>query len=498
MFWLFVVLLCFQLCAHIRFCLEAVDDAVGLWSVEPSSTKLQALRLVGLRLATQLQWDARSDLLLARVVACIFKHMLRSHATGVYWYGNGSWRCLDKIPAGMLMVIEDAIHAGQVCFMNLAADPEAPELREMEQVMAYLEGVDTDDHTILKSDFNMGQMASRTSRWWAQAGEQLSNIALRFSTTSGRTKSALAVYGEYMLTDLPPPNGFINLNDAAFRVNDDESGDRMVQKNKKPDNNCYFHIPCSLAYKPSDVNVRRVRRFLATTFASHPAARLIDLSMEALCLYGIAMPHKIVILCGPGGDGKSLRSMLRANVFGTGHKFMSPQALQKEDEFRVQGCHFGNAKVVTIQECKGGVPMVEDVFKLFVDGGALPCRPNYGEETQYLSWASTAKFWEMNLILPRVHGVTRRIPVIVMIQKQAIPVVVKILMANLMQGSMRQSMLRRMQRYTTCVAMEHAANVGPLHASSASTVCSPRRSARPSTSRSFTPVSMHALLASRR
>ena len=116
----------------------------------------------------------------------------------------------------MLMVIEDAIHAGQVCFMNLASDPEAPELREMEQVMAYLEGVDTDDHTILKSDFNMGQMASHTSRWWAQAGEQLSNIALRFSTTSGRTKSALAVYGEYMLTDLAPPNGFINLSDAAF------------------------------------------------------------------------------------------------------------------------------------------------------------------------------------------------------------------------------------------------------------------------------------------
>eukprot|EP00973_Karenia_brevis_P012087 1640705-Karenia_brevis.AAC.1 len=31
-------------------------------------------------------------------------------------------------------------------------------------------------------------------------------------------------------------------------------------------------------------------------------------------------------------------------------------------------------------------------------------RPNYGTDTVYYAWDRCAKFWEMNLIVPCIHG----------------------------------------------------------------------------------------------
>jgi hypothetical protein len=392
---------------HLKKVFEDVELAENnVWSEDVPDMLGVTLRLVGLRLATFAQWDSRSDLLVARVMACIFRHHLRAHATGVYLYRNGAWMPLEKMPPSMMMRAEETLARAQIVFVNLQ---ESHAGSTLEQLFEMVKEMDlSGEQGLLQSDLRITKATDSTQKkWWANAAEAIGAVSLRFQAAAGRQKAsaALEVYGTYMMTELPPVNNFINFQDCAFIVHPDEAaGDRLEQKNKTPENDCYIHMPCSLAYKPSDANVERLRRFMATTFAGHPESRLIDASMEALCLFGRPMPHRIVILMGPGGDGKSLRSMLRHNMFGTGHRFMNPQALQKDDEFRLQGSQFGNVKAVTIQECKGGAPLIEDVFKLFIDGGLLGCRPNYGEETKYLSWAHTGKYWETNLILPSIHG----------------------------------------------------------------------------------------------
>ena len=50
-----------------------------------------------------------------------------------------------------------------------------------------------------------------------------------------------------------------------------------------------------------------------------------------------------------------------------------------EEEFRKQGGQFAHARAITLQECAGGVHLLEDMFKKFVSGEELACRPNYGE-----------------------------------------------------------------------------------------------------------------------
>ena len=67
----------------------------------------------------------------------------------------------------------------------------------------------------------------------------------------------------------------------------------------------------------------------------------------------------------------------------------------------MRNCHMD---LVTIQECFGGSPLLEDIFKKWCSGDLVETRPNFGVETVYYAWDKCAKFWEMNLIVPCIHG----------------------------------------------------------------------------------------------
>ena len=47
------------------------------------------------------------------------------------------------------------------------------------------------------------------------------------------------------------------------------------------------------------------------------------MAMEALALYGLTLPQKIIVFIGDGGDGKSSRTILRGNVMGKMHAILS-------------------------------------------------------------------------------------------------------------------------------------------------------------------------------
>lgn len=113
-------------------------------------------------------------------------------------------------------------------------------------------------------------------------------------------------------------------------------------------------------------------------------------------------------MTGNGGDGKSARTILRDNVFAGHHKIVGPDVFQKPDEFRIQGCHFANAKCITTQECLAGSPMMEDVWKNFVSGGKLAVRPLYGKSTEWVRWSKCGKFWENNRTFPSIKGDYRK------------------------------------------------------------------------------------------
>lgn len=225
-------------------------------------------------------------------------------------------------------------------------------------------------------------------------------LASRF-TASARKESVLEAYVQFFSRDMPEWPLIINFEDASLQFEEDGAN---KQVGKSPRNNVYVHIPVSLDYEPSEDNVLKLRKALATMFAGNKEGRKADMCADALVLFGGLFPHRIIVFTGAGGDGKSLRTSLRKAVFGKCHGFLSPMCFNVPEEFRKQAGQIAHMNAVTIQECIGGSPLLEDVFKKFCSGDEIETRPNYGVETVYYAWDKCAKFWEMNLIVPCIHG----------------------------------------------------------------------------------------------
>jgi hypothetical protein len=51
---------------------------------------------------------------------------------------------------------------------------------------------------------------------------------------------------------------------------------------------------------------------------------------------------------------------------------------------------------ISLEECRAGGKLLDEIFKAFVSGEDLASRPNYGRVTDMVSFGSAAKFWEIN------------------------------------------------------------------------------------------------------
>ena len=87
---------------------------------------------------------------------------------------------------------------------------------------------------------------------------------------------------------------------------------------------------------------------------------------------------------------------LRHNGYGGSHHYVSPGVLETEEEWRKQSIHFARARGITLEEVAMGAQLRPDILKTWWSAGFLPARPNYGRETQMLSWPGTAFNWNCN------------------------------------------------------------------------------------------------------
>jgi hypothetical protein len=378
-----------------------VAAAVAQWQRVPSDQHRRSLLLVGLLVGSEANWDARSDLLVGRVLGTLYHDSVRAHSNAVVHYENGAWVRAEEIPAPMLINIEALLSRAKQLFLHLA---ENEVHRSWDAAFTALQHFDGDAQHVPIEEHEL----KAYQHWAATAGKALTNLAPKFTGGTGRGKSVLDSFATWFQRPNPAKTGTLNFRDACLQIKPSAPGTsgvtRITQLRTSPANNCYAHVPMQLSFKPSDHSRKLMRLFLATTFAGNSDGLLLDMCMEALSVGSGPLPQKMIVMQGPGGDGKSLRSILRHNVFAGMHKFMTPNVFEQDDEFRKQGGQFAHSLCVTFQECNGGVCLLEEIFKKFVSGEELACRPNYGTTTQYYMWDECAKFWEMNLITPAIKG----------------------------------------------------------------------------------------------
>ena len=129
----------------------------------------------------------------------------------------------------------------------------------------------------------------------------------------------------------------------------DTKGAISVQAKKNPYNNCYTSIPIRLSVKPYIEAIRKMTKFLSTTFAKSGQGHLMIMAMIALAVHHHPMPHVMIFLIGLGGEGNTFFTMkLLKAVFGTGHASPSSKMLQVEEECsqaRASVCPSGLASI---------------------------------------------------------------------------------------------------------------------------------------------------------
>ena len=152
-----------------------------------------------------------------------------------------------------------------------------------------------------------------------------------------------------------------------------------------------------------------MRVFLCTTFAGNPEGRNIDMAGVAMILYNVVVPQIAEVLIGDGSNAKSALAVLRSNVLGKHHAFVSSEVLQRPDEFRKQGKHFASCRALTLQENHAGEPWIEDLVKRFIGGEFIACRALFGKVTELYFWRMALKVLEWNRTFPSIRGDWRNI-----------------------------------------------------------------------------------------
>lgn len=372
---------------------QKVLDPISQWDPPPPDSAGDALLLLGLAVVSPVAWDFRSDMLAAAVLGLLSQKDLRAHSSGIHMYGHVAWQKSQELPSGKVLRIDKAIQRCSHYLVDIAVGNDAQEWNVVFERARLM------DTQVLEAPAQRANF-DRSKHWTADIDRHMLDLASRFAKQSN-CKVILDGYGEWCQEEMPPPTRYVDFLDATMELC---IGGGATQVAKSPTRNCYVHIPVSLAFRPSDDSVAKMRRFFATTFAGNPETRRADMALEVLALHGKSVPPVILVYRGPRGDGKSTRTLLRDSFYGDAHCHLSPSCFTVPEEFRKQGGQVAFARFVTMQECQGGMELIEDIFKKFISGEKLGCRPNYGASTTYYSWEFTAKFWEMNLLTPSIKG----------------------------------------------------------------------------------------------
>lgn len=376
------------------------------WDLEPDAEITAALEIICYLITDQPTIERGNDLLACRIVAFIVDKSTRAHTCGCYSYKNGAFRRVEELDEPVLKRVERVCKTAQKVLRHVARQNIG---RNIKAVVAAVEDVAFDlsgQAPVLAGDLARrgGNGAPPVAEWAIDLCQGMRSYTGRF-TGKGAAKELLDLLGTWMQTPrTDPATPCVTCEDMSFLFKPSPGGHQLERIRKSPVHNCYFGLPIELAVEPPDWVLDKLRVILATSYAGQDAGRTIEMSAEALAFMSQTMPPVLIWLSGNGGNAKSARGILRANVFGDHHAVLSSEALQKPDEFRKQGGQFAYCRAITVPEVEPGIPLEEANTKRWISGDRIACRPLFGKTTTYYSWSKSMKVVESNVKLPSIRG----------------------------------------------------------------------------------------------
>ncbi len=215
--------------------MERLSAQLNTWPVHPTTSQAKALSIIALYFETNVVWNDKSDLLMARVVACMGKEVLRAHSDAVRRYDNGAWGRVSALPADMVQEIETAINMARFLCSKLAlADID----RNWDAVFVWLRDIVWADYSPVQ-DFDLQKKHWANTVAWCLGG-------LAWRLTSARGNGPMDCYAVWFQEPMPVDVRRLNFTDATIEFSTE--GDKPVVKQvpKNPSNNVYQHMDISL------------------------------------------------------------------------------------------------------------------------------------------------------------------------------------------------------------------------------------------------------------
>ena len=390
--------------------IDLVAQEVDTWPNAPTMDVVRALRVLTLYTDETFAWHASNDILQIRILDLLYTEDFRAHSDGAYQYIHGNWAFIEELKYQTIRKLER--HLGLVAnMMKILRQRQTPRtVGDVFEVLQETHATLETKTSVTASDFAARAKRPEEETWACEGGRIAMELIARY-TTKGKTSEMIDSYGLYFQIEKPEPaHAHVDFDNVTLRLKRDGGGqERFRAVQKSPTNNCYFGLPVSLEYRVPAAEEEEMRCFLCTSFAGNVEGRRMDMALESLVWYNEILPQLALLFTGDGGNAKSAKAVLRANVMGAHHAFVSGDCFQTPDEFRKQGCHFARAKVCTVQENQAGVPWLEPIVKCWLGGEFLWCRPLFGKSTTPYSWRKTAKYFEWNRTYPSVRGNWRQI-----------------------------------------------------------------------------------------
>ena len=99
--------------------ISQVDATLALWPNPPDDNYIGALRIIGMYLTDNCQWDSKSDYLLARIVGMFSIGQLRAHTDQVYKKKQGAFTRTAQLPDDIRFNIEQSTARARYLLLKL-------------------------------------------------------------------------------------------------------------------------------------------------------------------------------------------------------------------------------------------------------------------------------------------------------------------------------------------------------------------------------------------
>ena len=231
---------------NVDYVTSKTQDEIDTWPTPPPPEYLGAILLIGSYVHSEIQWDPKSDHVLARIVGLFAKNVLRQHSDMTVHQKQGAWQRISILPEDVHTGAEGALNKARYLLLQMMLNKVS---RNWAEVFAFIK-----DFT----EWNVNDFVPVESfefvddHWTGTLAATFDQIPWRLSK-AGQSNDGLDCFARWFQSPMPSLLPILAFPDVKLRYRPDGTPGQLIEQvPKDDDNDCYQFINVELHWKPPD------------------------------------------------------------------------------------------------------------------------------------------------------------------------------------------------------------------------------------------------------